>query len=159
DGVPARKLLAVHGHAARAARSPEAVGGAARAVEALAMTDFWRDRPTLVTGATGLVGSCLVKRLVAQRADVVCLVRDSVPRSEFWRAGVADSVTVGHRDVRAQVVLERALGEYEIDTVIHLAAQTIVPIANRNPVSTFESNVGGTWALLEACRRGPALRP
>jgi CDP-glucose 4,6-dehydratase len=122
------------------------------------MTDFWRDRPTLVTGATGLVGSCLVKRLVAQRADVVCLVRDSVPRSEFWRAGVADRVTVVHGDVRDQVLLERALGEYEIDTVIHLAAQTIVPIANRNPVSTFESNVGGTWALLEACRRSPAVR-
>ena len=55
-------------------------------------------------------------------------------------------------------LLERALGEYEIDTVIHLAAQTIVPIANRNPISTFETNIGGTWALLEACRRSPLVK-
>lgn len=122
------------------------------------MTGFWRDRPTLVTGATGLVGSCLVRRLVEQQADVVCLVRDHVPRSEMWRAGLADRLGVVHGDVCDQALLERALGEYEIDTVIHLAAQTIVPIANRNPVSTFESNVRGTWSLLEACRRSPAVR-
>ncbi|MGH7623550.1 MAG: GDP-mannose 4,6-dehydratase, partial [Gemmatimonadaceae bacterium] len=54
--------------------------------------------------------------------------------------------------------LERVLGEYEIDTVMHLAAQAIVPIANRNPVSTFESNIGGTWSMLEACRRSPKVR-
>ena len=61
-------------------------------------------------------------------------------------------------DVRDQALLERVLGEYEIDTVIHLAAQTIVGIANRNPVSTFETNIGGTWALLEACRRSPQVK-
>jgi CDP-glucose 4,6-dehydratase len=61
-------------------------------------------------------------------------------------------------DVRDQALLERALGEFEVDTVLHLAAQTIVGIANRNPVSTFETNVQGTWALLEACRRSPAVR-
>lgn len=121
------------------------------------MTGFWRDRPTFVTGATGLVGSCLVRRLVEQQAEVVCLVRDHVPRSETWRAGLRDRVVVVHGDVCDQALLERALGEYEIDTVIHLAAQTIVPIANRNPVSTFESNVRGTWSLLEACRRSPAV--
>ena len=61
-------------------------------------------------------------------------------------------------DIRDQALLERVLGEYEIDTVFHLAAQTIVPIANRNPVSTFETNIGGTWSLLEACRRSPAVK-
>ena len=60
--------------------------------------------------------------------------------------------------MRDQALLERVLGEYEIDTVFHLAAQTIVPIANRNPVSTFETNIGGTWALLEACRRSPTVK-
>jgi len=60
--------------------------------------------------------------------------------------------------VRDQELVERALGEYEIDTVIHLAAQTIVGIANRNPISTFESNVAGTWTLLEACRRSPLVK-
>jgi CDP-glucose 4,6-dehydratase len=122
------------------------------------LSEFWRDRPTFVTGATGLVGSWTVKRLLDAGAQVSCLVRDSVPRSEFVRAGMLDRITVVHGDVRDQALLERALGEYEIDTVLHLAAQTIVPIANRNPVSTFETNVGGTWSLLEACRRSPLVK-
>lgn len=119
---------------------------------------FWQDRPTFVTGATGLVGGWLVRQLVALGADLVCLVRDWVPQSELVRAGLVEQVKVVRGDVRDQAVLERALGEYEIDTVIHLAAQTIVGIANRNPVSTFESNVAGTWALLEACRRSPTVK-
>ncbi len=61
-------------------------------------------------------------------------------------------------DVADQALLERALGEYEIDTVIHLAAQTIVGIANRNPLATFETNIAGTWRLLEACRRSPKVK-
>ena len=119
---------------------------------------FWRDRPTLVTGGTGLVGAALVRRLVEAGADVVCLVRDGVPRSEVARTGLLERVATVRGDVRDQALLERALGEYEVDTVLHLAAQTIVGVANRNPVSTFESNVQGTWALLEACRRSPAVR-
>jgi len=119
---------------------------------------FWADRPTFVTGATGLVGGWLVKRLVAAGADVVCLVRDAVPQSEFARAELGQRVRTVQGDVCDQPVVERTLGEYEVDTVIHLAAQTIVRIANRNPVSTFESNIRGTWTILEACRRSPAVR-
>jgi CDP-glucose 4,6-dehydratase len=119
---------------------------------------FWPDRPTLVTGATGLLGGWLVSRLLDAGADVVCLVRDWVPQSEFVRARLIDRVKVVNGDVRSQSLLERVLGEYEVDTVIHLAAQTIVGIANRNPVSTFKTNIGGTWALLEACRRSPAVK-
>ena len=122
------------------------------------MSKFWLDRPTFVTGATGLVGGWLVRRLVELGADVVCLVRDWVPQSELVRSGLAEKVTVVRGDVRDQALLERALGEYETNTVIHLAAQTIVGIANRNPVSTWETNVQGTWALLEACRRTPTVR-
>jgi CDP-glucose 4,6-dehydratase len=122
------------------------------------MSDFWTDRPVLVTGATGLVGGWLVRRLLDAGADVVCLVRDWVPRSELQRSDLIDRVTVVRGDVRDQATLERAMGEYEIDTVFHLAAQTIVGIANRNPVSTFESNIGGTWSLLEACRRTPTVK-
>jgi CDP-glucose 4,6-dehydratase len=122
---------------------------------------FWRDRPTFVTGGTGLVGGWLVKRLVDLGADVVCLVRDWVPSSELLarRDRVPqDRVTIVRGDVRHQATLERILGEYEIDTVIHLAAQTIVGIANRNPISTFDTNIRGTWALLEACRRSPLVK-
>jgi CDP-glucose 4,6-dehydratase len=123
-----------------------------------AAAGFWRDRPTLVTGATGLLGGWLVRGLVDAGADVICLVRDWVPQAQLTRAGLVDRVKIVYGDVRDQSLLERALGEYEVDTVMHLAAQTIVPIANRNPVSTFETNIGGTWALLEACRRSPRVR-
>ena len=120
--------------------------------------EFWQDRPTLVTGPTGLLGGWLVRRLIDAGADVVCLVRDWVPQSEFVRARLIDRVKVVNGDVRSQSLTERVLGEYEIDTVIHLAAQTIVGIANRNPVSTFKTNIGGTCALLEACRRSPTVK-
>ena len=122
------------------------------------MNGFWLDRPTLVTGGTGLVGGWLVRRLVEQRADVVCLVRDWVPQCEFVRSGTLERVTVVRGDVRDRTLLERVFGEYEIDTVVHLAAQTIVGVANRNPVSTFDTNVRGTWNLLEACRRTPTVK-
>jgi CDP-glucose 4,6-dehydratase len=119
---------------------------------------FWKDRPVFVTGGTGLVGSWLVRRLTEAGAEVVCLVRDWVPQSELVRTGTLDKVRVVRGDVRDQDTLERSLGEYEIDTVFHLAAQTIVGIANRNPISTFETNIQGTWALLEAVRRSPVVR-
>ena len=122
------------------------------------MSQFWQDRPVFVTGASGLLGSWLVRRLLKSGADVVCLVRDWVPQSELVRGALLDRVKVVRGDVRDQESVERALGEYEIDTVIHLAAQTIVGIANRNPISTFESNVAGTWTLLEACRRSPLVK-
>jgi CDP-glucose 4,6-dehydratase len=122
------------------------------------VSNFFTDRPVFVTGGTGLVGSWLVKRLVEAGAEVVCLVRDWVPASELSRSGAMGSVRVVRGDVCDQALMERALGEYEVDTVIHLAAQTIVGIANRNPVSTFESNIQGTWSLLEACRRSPKVK-
>jgi CDP-glucose 4,6-dehydratase len=134
------------------------VDGKKSALETLGLIKFWLDRPTLVTGATGLVGSWLTRRLMEAGADVVCLVRDWVPQSELARTGIIERVKTVRGDVRDQEVLERVLGEYEVDTVIHLAAQTIVPIANRNPVSTFETNVAGTWALMEACRRSPTVK-
>jgi CDP-glucose 4,6-dehydratase len=121
-------------------------------------SSFWQDRPVLVTGATGLVGGWLVKRLIAAGADVVCLIRDWVPQCELSRSGDLDRVKVVRGDICDRNLLERALGEHEIDTVIHLAAQTIVGIANRNPVGTFESNIKGTWELLEACRRSPLVK-
>ena len=119
---------------------------------------FWRDRPTLITGATGLVGGRVVQRLREAGADVVCLVRDWVPQCELVRNRDIDKVKVVRGDVRDVGLVERVLGEFEIDTVLHLAAQTIVGIANRGPLSTFESNIQGTWVLLEACRRSPGIK-
>ncbi len=126
--------------------------------EAATPAGFWRDRRVFVTGGTGLVGGWLVQRLVELEADVVALVRDWVPGSRFVELRLKTQVNVVRGDVRDQVMLERVLGEYEVDTVLHLAAQTIVGIANRNPISTFETNIGGTWALLEAVRRSPTVK-
>jgi CDP-glucose 4,6-dehydratase len=120
-------------------------------------SNFWRDRPVLVTGATGFLGGWLVPRLRDGGAMVVCLVRDWAPQAELARTGVLEKVTVVRGQLEDRELLERTLGEYEIETVFHLAAQTIVGIANRNPVSTFESNVRGSWNLLEACRRSPKV--
>ena len=127
-------------------------------MEGVVVSSFWLDRPTFVTGATGLVGGWLVRRLVEAGADVVCLVRDWVPQSLLISEGLSDRVKLVRGDVRDQPLLERALGEHEINTVIHLAAQTIVGIANRNPIGTFESNIQGTWSLMEACKRSPLVK-
>lgn len=121
------------------------------------MQEFWQDRPVLVTGATGLLGGWLVKRLLEAGADVVCLVRDWVPQSELIHAGWIQQVKVARGDVRDMELIERVLGEFEIKTVFHLAAQTIVSIANNNPLSTFDTNIRGTWQLMEACRRSPLV--
>lgn len=120
--------------------------------------DFWRDRPVMVTGATGLVGSWLTEALVQAGAEVVTIVRDNVPRSRLWSSSASSRVAVVQGAVEDQALIERAIGEYEVECVFHLAAQTIVGIANRNPVSTFESNIKGTWSVMEACRRSPSVK-
>jgi len=118
------------------------------------MTDnFWKDRRVFVTGCTGLLGSWLTDALVGRGAEVIGLVRDLVPRSNLRELGCWERINIVRGEVEDCHLLERALNEYEIDTVFHLAAQTIVGTANRSPLSTFESNIKGTWNLLEACRR------
>ena len=117
------------------------------------MREFWCDRRVLVTGATGLLGSWLVRELLEQGADVGALVRDEVPQSAARCDGLLDRCWWVRGAIEDFDLVERALNEYEVDTVFHLAAQTIVPIANRNPRSTFETNVRGTWNVLEASRR------
>jgi len=118
---------------------------------------FWLDRPVFVTGCAGFLGSWLTIALVDAGAAIVGLVRDEVPFSHLRRSGYWDCIAVVHGDVTDYELVERALNEYEIDTVFHLAAQTIVTIANRAPLSTFETNVKGTWTVLEAARRSPKI--
>jgi CDP-glucose 4,6-dehydratase len=119
---------------------------------------FWDDRNVFVTGCTGILGSWLTRELVQRGANVVGLVRDRVPGSLILNSQEWNSVTAVHGPVEQIDLVERALNEYEIDTVFHLAAQTIVGTANRAPLSTFESNIRGTWVLLEAARRSPTVR-
>lgn len=112
----------------------------------------WRGGPVFVTGGTGLLGSWLVRELADRGAEVTCLVRDWVPKSELVRSGTFERVNAVRGDLTDLDLLVRAVNEYEIETVFHVGAQTIVGTSSRSPVSTFESNVRGTWNLLEACR-------
>jgi CDP-glucose 4,6-dehydratase len=114
---------------------------------------YWRERSVFVTGATGLVGSWLVRELVSAGARVTALVRDWDPQSELIRSGLVRQTSVVSGPLEDYATLERALADHEIDTVFHLAAQTIVGAALRNPLGTFETNIRGTYNLLEACRR------
>jgi CDP-glucose 4,6-dehydratase len=109
-------------------------------------------RSVLVTGAYGLLGSWLVKALLEAGASVTVIRRDHAPRSALSLLGLDAHVAVVHGDIGADGLTARAIAEYEVDTVFHLAAQTLVPTANRSPISTFETNIRGTWLLLEACR-------
>ena len=113
---------------------------------------FYQDRRVLITGATGLVGGWLVKSLVAQGAELTCLVRDSVPHSLFRREKLDARVNVVRARLEDFFEIERTLNEYETEVVIHLGAQAIVGTANRSPMGTFNSNIRGTWNVLEACR-------
>jgi CDP-glucose 4,6-dehydratase len=122
------------------------------------INESWHRRRVLVTGCTGLLGAWLTDWLAAQRADVVGLVRDSVPTSNFYRLGLADRVTTVRGAVEDSELIARALNEYEIEVIFHLAAQPIVSIANADPVSTLTTNVAGTWSLLEAARRTRRVR-
>lgn len=116
------------------------------------MNGSWRGQGVLLTGATGIVGSWLVKELIAQGARVVVLVRDADPQSELLRSGDIGRTTVVNGSLEDFWTLERAINEHEVETVFHLGAQTIVGTAHRFPLSTFESNIRGTYNLLESCR-------
>lgn len=118
--------------------------------------DFWRRRKVTVTGGSGFLGSHLVAALCDLGADVVVVVRDDVPvgpvHQRWW-----STVTRARGDVRDLELMERVLGESEAQTVLHLAAQTQVGVANLNPISSFDSNIRGTWSVLEAVRRSPRV--
>ena len=115
-------------------------------------------RKVFVTGATGILGGALTRLLVDSACEVTVLVRDAVPRAALWSfrdkngSPLRERIQIVHGDITDFALLLRALNEGEIDLVFHLAAQTIVGIAGANPLSTFESNVRGTYLLLEACR-------
>jgi CDP-glucose 4,6-dehydratase len=114
---------------------------------------FWNERNVFVTGVTGLIGSWLVDELVKKNANVVCLIRDMLPNTNFSMLGLDKKVTVINGNLEDANLLTRVVNEYDISTVFHLAAQSQVTTGNNSPVSTFEANITGTWNLLEACRK------
>lgn len=119
---------------------------------------FWKDRNVFITGCTGFLGSWLAKSLAKKEANIVGLIRDLVPKSNLNWSGFNDEMIIVRGEIEDYSLIERVLNEYEIDTVFHLAAQTIVTIANRNPISTFKANIEGTWNILEASRRSSLVK-
>lgn len=119
---------------------------------------YWSDKNVFVTGCTGLLGTHLCELLISRGANVIGLVRDYVPKSRLFTEQLKQKMVIVNGNIENYGLLERAINEYEIDTVFHLAAQTIVSIAIKNPLSTFDANIKGTWNLLEACRRNPGVQ-
>lgn len=132
--------------------------GCCKAEKGAGQMSYWKGKNVFVTGCTGLLGTHLCKLLIDRGANVTGLVRDYVPRSRLFTEQLKQKMVVVNGNVENYGLLERAINEYEIDTVFHLAAQTIVGTANKNPLSTFEANIRGTWNLLESCRRNTGVR-
>ena len=118
----------------------------------------WLRKRVFVTGCTGLLGGWLTDWLDRAGADVIGLVRDAVPGSNFHRLGLGDRVTTVRGALEDYALLERVINEYEVEVVFHLAAQTIVGTANANPLSTFSTNIAGTWNVLEAARHSTRVK-
>lgn len=121
-------------------------------------SEFWKQRRVFVTGCTGILGSWLTLALLDAGAEVVGLIRDRVPLSNLNLTGADKRIIAVDGDICDGALIERVLNEYEIEVVFHLAAQPLVRLANRAPVGTFETNVRGTWLLLEACRVSPTVK-
>lgn len=115
--------------------------------------DFWSQRSVLVTGATGFLGSWLVPALLRRGASVVALVRDGAPRSLLVRDGWLERVETVRGSLTDEGLLRRALAEYSVETVFHLGAQALVGVAKSDPTGTLDTNIRGTWLLLEAARQ------
>lgn len=122
------------------------------------MSNNWRERRVLVTGATGIVGSRLCARLVALGANVTALVRDDDPQSAFYRAETVRACSVVRGELQSFETCMRAINAHDVETVFHLGAQTLVETARRDPLETFESNLRGSYNLLEAARRIGTVR-
>ena len=114
---------------------------------------FWEGRKVFVTGATGLLGGWLTAELLARGADVIALVRDRQLHCMFHRDGLNQRVTTVQGTIEDGDAMRRILAEYEVQSVFHLAAQTLVGVAKKDPVGTLRANVAGTWTLLEAARQ------
>jgi CDP-glucose 4,6-dehydratase len=119
---------------------------------------FWRNRPVFITGCTGLLGSWMSQALVERGSHVIGLIRDTTPQSHIYLSGTINKITTVRGEIEDYALIERILNEYEVETVFHLGAQTIVTTANRGPISTFKSNIEGTWNILEASRNAPTVR-
>ncbi|MBI4489144.1 MAG: GDP-mannose 4,6-dehydratase [Deltaproteobacteria bacterium] len=122
------------------------------------MEGYWKDQNVLVTGANGFLGSWVSKRLVEEGANVICFLRDALPKSYFNLSGTVDKVVIAQGRLEDYFSIERVLNEFEVNFCFHLGAQAIVGTAERLPLSTYDSNIRGTWNVLEAVRRNSRVK-
>ena len=113
----------------------------------------WKQTNVLITGASGIVGSWLVRELIKKQANIICFIRDWNPQTQLIASGDVMRTAVVNGKLENYSDIDRAINEYQIDTIFHLGAHTIVDSALRNPLACFESNIRGTYNLLEAARR------
>jgi len=118
----------------------------------------WENMNVMVTGADGFIGSHVAKALAEKGAEVTTIVRDVRKRNNTDVLGIKDKISIVHGDIIDFKDCERAINEYDIEFCFHIAAQAIVGPANRSPLSTFESNIKGTWNVLEACRISKTIK-
>ena len=121
-------------------------------------SSHWRGRVVLVTGIGGFVGSGLAKELLERGATVVGVLRDSAGARQLEALGIRRSLELAYGSITDASLMNRIVSDYEVGTIFHLAAQAIVQVANRSPVPTFESNIAGTWTILEAARLSPLVQ-
>jgi len=122
------------------------------------MIKSWKNSNVFVTGCNGLLGSWLVKYLLDNGANVIGLLRDELPNSNLDQLGLCEKITSVRGDLQDYSLLRRIMSEYEVGFVFHLAAQTLVTVANTDPRSTFETNIRGTWNILEVARQTKSLK-
>ena len=121
-------------------------------------SDFWNRKSVLVTGIGGFVATHLAAELDDSGASVVGILRDSRGGRRLRMFDLLDRIDVVRGSIEDLALMERAFNEYEVEYCFHLAAQAIVGIANRSPLSTFESNIRGTWTVMEAARNSKLLK-
>jgi CDP-glucose 4,6-dehydratase len=124
-------------------------------LEKMAMN--WEGKNVLVTGANGFIGSWITNALISKKANVITIMRDVRKYGNLDLFSISKKVSMVHGDITRYKDIERAFNEYDVDTCFHLAAQSLVGIANRSPLSTFNSNIKGTWNVLEACRTSETI--
>ena len=115
--------------------------------------NFWATKNVLITGIDGFIGSNLAISLLKNNANVIGLVRDKTPKSNLNISGIEPKIVIVQGVLENTQLLERIITKYNINYIFHLGAQSLVSLAYKSPSSTFESNIMGTWSLLESVRR------
>jgi CDP-glucose 4,6-dehydratase len=116
------------------------------------MENFWNNKKVLITGVTGFVGGNLVKKLYSEKATIFGLLRNDNPSSLLFFEGYNEKIRLIKGDILDHELLYNIITEQQIDVIFHLAAQVEVGVGLTNPFLTFETNVRGTYNLMEACR-------